>query len=422
MLNFFKLKHKDDLLEQTPEVVEKLSIDELYQLIDEIKKDEEEYAKIVQERKEKRIKQNEQRNLILLQRLPYYLTFLAVATFLINITSKKNPFKNSELIMSKAEQDKIIDELEKKLNIHISAEDSENYILLNSIFNNKNLTEQQKLETFNLLPLLADNDYINKESFYNTLQNLEIEYIERPDFLKDTVTGTYFFPLHNISIYVAEEDDENDEILNHEKIHSLYTNIKNFTMPHFLCEGMTELLKNEYFSDHPFTELRSYLYETTLVKLICELVGSDTVLESYTTGNVNIIYDKLDSIYGSPGDSEAIISKIDEILDKYYDFDYSFSKEELKSLIIKLERYFIKDKTEKLDGLTPYGYLLYDNRIINNAFYYYENLLLTSTCDNRFTEYTNYLDDVGILKKAYFSEELKKSLLENDKVFVKKSN
>ena len=85
MLNFFKLKHKDDLLEQTPEVVEKLSIDELYQLIDEIKKDEEEYVKIVQERKEKRIKQNEQRNLILLQRLPYYLTFLAVSTFLINI-------------------------------------------------------------------------------------------------------------------------------------------------------------------------------------------------------------------------------------------------------------------------------------------------------------------------------------------------
>ena len=288
-----------------------------------------------------------------------------------------------------------------------------------SIFNNKNLTEEQQLEIFNLLPLLSDNENINKESFYNTLENLKIKYINRPDYMEDTITGTYFFPLHNISIYVSEEDDKNDEILNHEKIHSLYTNIKNFTIPHFLCEGMTELLKNEYFSNHPFSELYSYIYETTFVKLICELVGSDIVLEAYTTGNTNLIYDKLDSIYGSPGDSESIISKIDEILDKYYDFDYSFSKEELKNLIIDLEKYFIDTESEKLDGLTSYGYLLYDDRIIDHAFYYYENILLTSTYGDRYSKYTKFLDDVGILKKAYFSEDLKKSLIEDEKKLSK---
>ena len=336
MLEFFKYQNANDLLKPTTIASEKLSIDELYKLIDEIKKDEEEYKKIVQERKIRRTNHNKKVSIILLRRLLYYITFLVVGTFLVNTTSKKNPFKNTELVMSKEEQSRIINDLEKKLNIHISAEDAENYILLNSIFNNKNLTEEQQLETFDLLPLLSDNENIDKENFYDTLENLEIEYITRPEFLKDTIAGTYFFPLHSISIYVSEKDDKNDEILNHEKIHSLYTNIKNFAIPHFLCEGMTEILKNEYFSNHPFSELRCYIYETTLVKLICEILDPDTVLEAYTTGDMNLIYDKMDSIYGSPGDSKKIISKIDEILEKYYDPNYSFSKKELKDLIIKL--------------------------------------------------------------------------------------
>lgn len=417
MFNLFK--SKKHLVEEPEEIIEKLSLEELYQLMDEIKKDEEEYTKIVQARKDRRSKLNENKSAVLFQRLPFFITFIAVLAFLANATAKKNPFRKAKLVMPKSEQEKIINDLEEKLGITIPEEEAENYILLNSIFNNNNLTEEQQLETFNLIPLLSENDYINKEAFYNTLENLEIDYKDRPDFIEDSIIGTYFFPLRNISIYVAEEDDENDEILNHEKIHSIYTNINNFTLPRFLCEGMTELLKNEYFSNHPYSELRSYIYETTFVKLICELVGEDKVLEAYSTGNMDLIYDKLDSIYGLPGDSKKIITKIDEIFEKYYDLDYSFSKDDLKNLIVQLENYFVKTESEELEGLTDFGYLIYDSRIINNAFYYYENLLLTSTCDNRYSEYTKFLDDVGILKKAYFSENLKKSLSEKEKIYLK---
>ncbi len=398
---------------------EKLSIEELYKLIDEIKKDEEEYKKIVQSRKEFR----EFDTTLHLPRIMAYLVIFAIAA---NTVKEKlfsfNPFHNNKLIMSEKDKKEIISELEEKLDIAINKADEDDYILLNAVFNNSNLTQDQKKEMFDLLPLIRDNDYIDKETFYDTLGNLKINYVERPDIFDEAVIGNYFFLTNSISIYLDRENDYNDEVLKHEKIHSLFTSDVSFiTKCHFLTEGMTELLMNEYFGLTPFCEYENYVYEIALVKLLCELVGEDKVLEAYTKGSMTKIYNTLDSIYGNKGDSKELLTSLDEILDNYYNADYSFSKEELKMLIKKLENYFV-DKKEELLGLNEELPIEYDKRVKENAFYYYENLLLTATSNNHFADYSAFLRDVGILQKAYFSKELKE-IVEKDnyeKVYSKK--
>ena len=397
-------------------VEENLSIEELNELIEEIKKDEEEYAKVVAERK---LRRNNSIESFPLRKLIYFLSFYITVRAISSAFGVTNPFRNNKLILAEAKKKEIISELEDKFDTEIPLENEDNYILLSTVFSNDNLTDKEKNNMFGLIPLLADNSNINKEEFYKTLKNLDIEYTDRPDFMSDTVVGVYFFPLHSINIYVDEKNSNSGEILNHEIIHSMYTNISNFAMPHFLCEGMTELLENEYFSETPFLEVNNYIYEVNFVKLLCELVGEDSVLEAYTTGNMEKIYNYLDNIYGTKGDAKSIILRIDEIFNKYFDSDFSFAKEELKELIKKLENYFIKTDEEKLIGISD-GYSNYDERIGKNAFYYYENILLTATYENRYFVYRDFLDNVGILQKAYFSKELKNSL-DNEKVLLKSS-
>ncbi len=412
MLLVIKEEKKEEIKE------EKLSLEELYQLIEEIKKDEEEYQKIVQERKENRLKNNSE---IKVGNKFIFLSAILLATHITNSTFLlKNPFRNNKLFMSPQKQKEILAELEEKLDIQIPLEEQENYILLNSVFSNDNLTLEEQKEIFNLLPLLNDNENINKQALYSTLENLKIDYTSRPDIIDNSVVGLYFFPLHSINIYVSKEEDKNKDILNHEKIHSIYTNGLNIAIPRFLCEGMTELLENEYFSKTPFLELSSYIYEVNFVKLLCELTGEDIILKAYTTGNANYIYDKLDSIYGSKGDAKEIITKIDEIFAHYFDTSYSFSKEELKNLLTSLENYYVEEDKETLKGLNEYGYLKYDKRIKNSAFYYYENLLLSATYEDRYSKYLDYLDTVGTLEKAYFSSELKEKLLKEDSKILRK--
>ena len=405
----------DELLEK-----EELSIEELYQLIEQIKKDEEEYKKIVQGRKEFR-------NFDTTLHLPRIILFLLTFGIVVNYAKEKiiinNPFNNTKLTISDEKKDKILEEIEEKLNIKIPSEDIDNYILLSAVFDNQNLSLEQKYDMFDLLPILRDNELINKEIFFNTLKTLKINYTERPEFYDESTIGNYFFLTNSISIYIEKEQDKNDEVLKHEKIHSLFVrnNLLDDTL-HFLTEGMTELLMNEYYGTHPFVEYENYIYEISLVKMLCEMTGEDKVLEAFTTGKTSIIYNSLDSIYGNKGDSKELLKKLDEIFDNYYEFDYKVSYEKLEKLIKQLENYYVAEEKEELKGLTECGYLMYDKRIINHAFYYYENLLLTSACNNHYKEYSKYLFAVGILQKAYFSSQLKEKITREDskKVYYKK--
>ena len=100
------------------------------------------------------------------------------------------------------------------------------------------------------------------------------------------IIDTGLFQIDNIYIY-----SKTDEIvLEHELIHLLLMNIENRNVPYFLKEGIAELLNIEFFSNNPFLITKCYPFESLSIKMLCEITSPNTVLESYTTGNMNILY------------------------------------------------------------------------------------------------------------------------------------
>lgn len=320
--------------------------------------------------------------------------------FVLNKDFSYNIYNDKNLKISEEEQDELFKLLETESGLTDLNNDSD--LILTAAINNPNLIEYEKQTIYSLVDLIEDNPYINKKTAYANLRDLDIIYTNRSEDIDESTVGRYVGINNTIEIY---DNDIDDNILRHELIHCIFYNSHTFVLPRYFSEGVTELLVDEYFTENPFVEDASYPYEIAIVKILCEMVGSDTILEAYSTGDMNIICNKLTEIM----DKDSARKYLDLINKMFEDYN-------------KTGKVILDDMSEFLATTNAY-FKVRDGEMNNEAYEYNKELIINMKNNYSDNDYINYVLNSGYYKKPYFSSklknEIKKYYLEDDssKVF-----
>ena len=306
-----------------------------------------------------------------------------------------NIFSGNSLSISDEELEKIVCRLENELGICIDEDCKDEYALLNAVYENDCLTDEEKDVFYGFIDIIKDNPYIDRENAYTSLRNVEVSYKCRPYIYDKTVLGVYSHIYESIGIF---EKDEDQSILKHEGIHAIFCNEKTSSLPTYFKEGMTELLVNEYFQNKPFVELENYPFEIAAVKMLCEVTSPDTVLKAYSLGDMDIIAEEMATITGDIEVARKALNMLDNALLKYHgDLDNDLTYEEIVNGFIPVFRGIITAKYEESDS----------NRV---SYFYNEILLGNIFYDDSYDSYVDDLVEFGSDHKAYFSSKLKNEL------------
>ena len=304
-----------------------------------------------------------------------------------------NMFLGSDVCVSDARVKSVMKEL---CELGYAVEyDNMNYLLLNAIHCNENLTDDEKDFCCGFIDMFNDNPYLDKERVYHSLLNLDISYKNRPYIYDDSVEGVYIDKFKSIGIFV---DDPDKAVLGHEVIHCICAN--DGCLPTFFVEGMTELLANEYFSESPFIEFKNYPFEIYAVKMLCDTAGSDVVLKAYTTGDMNLVYEALASYSGTVDDAKKAIG----IFEKLFLFldgkseNLNFNNDEMTNDLFfylnNVANAKYGDNTEEFN--------------FDRSSYYYNQILFLNIFDSKSKDAISAdLEELGVFCKPYFSSKLK---------------
>lgn len=313
-------------------------------------------------------------------------TVIWLGEFISNYNNRNNIYRNNEIVINEEEQEKLEKIVSEATGKEVTIDD--NSIILSAILNNDKLDEKEKDMFYKVTDLLEDNPYIDKENAYRNLQDIKVVYDPTADY-GENIVGTYLIFQNKIVII---SDNKNNTTLFHEIIHSIYTNShRRENLPSFFSEGMTELLTDEYFEDKPFIEITSYSYEIIMVKLLCEIVGPDKVLETYSKGDMKILEDELTNKLGL-SEPHELIKSMDNICRK-------IKKEE-------------KDIDTDINNLMGVLYKYYESNysvdsIEYEMYLYYQRLLAEIKERPISITYPEYLAINGYYVKPYFSKKLK---------------
>lgn len=307
------------------------------------------------------------------------------------VFDSSNLFSNNSVIVDSSTAESICCSLEDEFDIELDYE-NDNSLLLNAIYCNKNLSDDEKAFCIKYLELFDDNPYLDKDRVYHSLLNLDISNKNRPPYYDKNVEGVYIDDLKSIGIFV---DDEDDTVKAHELIHCICAN--DGELPRFFREGVTELLTNEYFTENHFLELDNYPFEVIAVKMLCDATSSDTVLKAFTLGDMSYIYESLASSYGSVEDAKKVIS----ILDESFSFRNNEEEGEFK--------YTVEDITNSLFSyLNGVVFNKYEEGSAERASFFYNEILLLNLFEGKpLTSLMDDLEEYGVLCNVYFSSKLK---------------
>ena len=301
-----------------------------------------------------------------------------------------NLFCDNSLIIDSSAVESICVDLENEFDIDLDY-NNENSLLLNAIYCNDNLSYEDKVFCIKYLDLFNDNPYLDKDRVYFSLLNLDISNKNRPPYYEDNVEGVYIDKFKSIGIFV--EDDDNS-VKAHELVHCVCANDGN--LPVFFCEGMTELLANEYFSDNHFLELNNYPFEVFAVKMLCDAAGSDAVLRAFTVGDMSFVYESLASYYGDVSDAKKAI----EILNATFLFrnndsdEFSYTSDDISNYLFGYLNNVIYNK--------------YENGNLERASFFYNEVMLLNLFESDIaTSFMEDLEEYGILCNVYFSSKLR---------------
>ncbi len=313
-----------------------------------------------------------------------YLIGDGSARFVLEKYNTKNIFNNKNLKVSEEEANKLYQLLEEESG-NYNLEDERDLILTAAI-ENPNLTESEKKIIFNLVDLIEEVPYVNKRVAYANLKNLTINYCANVE--NNGLFGYYDYTNNEIIIYY---DNENHDILMHELIHSIFINVDTNKLPKYFSEGVTELLEDEYFDKEPYWESTSYPYEITMVKILCDMVGSDLVLEAYTTGDMKLIEDGL-AIHMTKEEAKSYLKNIKEMFEQY-DEENTVSIEYMSNFLEDTNTYFNKRYFKSSE--------------VYKSYEYNKELLINMKSNDPGMEYIHYLEENGYYAKPYFSKKLK---------------
>lgn len=387
-----------------------MNIEDIYKLIEETEKLNNEYQLIIKERRMKRIKKekSKKRKRIITIALSCGLPTALVAMLHLNQFldyKEKNIYRNNTLTISRKKEEEITEELKEKYNISVEETKKDKYMLLNAILENNSLPEEEKEKVLKIIKKIIDIiPYLEPETSYYSLTNLNIYHIKKPFYEKENIQGRYLYQIpinykiNNIYLYYEDKP----ELLEHETIHCLLTNSKNLHFPIFISEGITELLTNECFTQNPYIEDCTYCLEIISLKMLFEIINENIVLKSYITGNINLIYNELEKI-NPKIDPKTFIEQLDKLLISA-NLNMELPKEKVTEMSKIFESYFSKTKNSS-------------NPEKQKIFKYYLDLFNASKEKDAYSVYLNKIDGYYI-PICYFNKEKSKTLSKNKKVFI----
>lgn len=324
----------------------------------------------------------------------YIIILGIICCFYSSESSVDNNVNKNDILLSvdSLELNNILVDLENELGISFDGKDKDSLYLVKSILSNDNLNDDDKNIFYGFCSIVQDCKYLDQENVSNTFKNIKVERISNEEKDSEKILGDYTFSSRKINIYV--KTDSENKVITHEGIHALFTNNKSFKLPYYFREGMTELLSNEYYSDDPFYEMNIYPYQVAYIKMLCEMVGSDLVMETFCKGDFSLITNYMDLF----NDTEYYAKDILEIFEDGFRCELEHTKSK-----------FSNDSQENARSSLKKIYLnIYPNYDNYSSFEY--NLDLASSVFEEDAEefYFDYINYKGIFEKAYFSSNLKK--------------
>lgn len=322
------------------------------------------------------------------------ITWMLAISIVFSLYKKddENIFSDNELVLSEDEADDLLDELEEEIGTDIPSSAEEDYLLLTAIMNNEDISDEDKKIFYSLIYIILDNPYLNKEEVYDKWSYLKIYY---PDETKGNIGGEYHAMANYINFYTDLE-----LVKRHEGIHSMTSNIK--SIRHYsrsIVEGVTQLLNLEYYSEYPFIDDTSnYGYEIAYVKMLCDIIGSDKVLEAYSTHDFALIAKSLAEINGTYEEAKKVMTILEDSLEKFH---------EIGEIGYLAPSYTMEEIEDALDRLDLYIQNSGANQDTMNSYWYNRNLFINMYKYDAYNEYYNFFVENGVLEKAYFSESLK---------------
>ncbi len=331
------------------------------------------------------------------------LFFLAGRVFV-----KGNPYKNdvfdARTLTLKEEEIESIQDTLKQFGVEVFDEgDEADYILLNAIYENENLLEVDKKYLMRFYQMLVDNPYLDREYVYSMLSKLKIEYMNRPADVWEKVTGRFFKEKATAEIYDSLESTKA-----HEVTHAIYS--KNYEkLPQFFNEAVTTLQASEYdYGTSDFWDY-SYTFGAPFVKVLCEMVGADTVLKTYTLGDMDILYQEMANLYGSPMEAAQFLDFFERIYTTYIDTQDAVSMEAEKKDMENLYANYAKAvlKRDEIKNTCNAVFMDYNW----NLFHFIFKDVESDSCyePTPVEKYIKYIHEYGIARKAYFSSALKET-------------
>jgi hypothetical protein len=249
-------------------------------------------------------------------------------------------------------------------NIDVNNQDKETIdeesIYAKAIESNDNLTDEYKEQYKQLDVYLQDNPYIDEKFILYILENFSVTNVSQEELDKYNV-GAYYDPVENTiclgdtnygytheglhmttdHYYTRKEyEDLKSNILKSKRSEISSIGLLDFQkkLGRGVNEGMTTLLDQEYFNGSG-----NYFFELILVKMLCEVIGEDIMLEAYTDGNIDLIIKKLKSITGDSKEATRLISIIDDInfIGRFcYDASYLLYQSDIEEYLELLNKYY----------------------------------------------------------------------------------
>lgn len=268
----------------------------------------------------------------------------------------------------------------------------EDVSLLDAIEQNENLTREDKELIDTLEQLIIEDEYLDINQAKRALRTIKINYnVEKPIGVADSTKARYNEGTNIIDVYESSETI-NKDLLRHEIVHSIYVNIFTKFLPDYFSEGMTELLINEYVSELHYDEKTTYPFEVTIVKVLCEMVGSNNVRKTFAKGNMKTIENKVEDIAGTQRTKDFF--KTIENIFKKYESGIKISDDEYNKMMNFLDSYFTYTYQEGKDEEKYERYL------------YYRGILSLINKENSYNSYLDYLNETYTPRYPYFSSEL----------------
>ena len=325
----------------------------------------------------------------------FFIVMFILCTFMYSKGEKENRGKeiapyNFSSISYDGLDENTLNILSEELNVSINEDNKDDISLFNAIYNNKNLNEEQKNTFYGYYSVVEDIINLDKNRAYDSFSRVSVNYVEKDDKVAPNTLGDYDYSTGKINIYTTDTDNS---ILLHEGVHCLFSSYSNISLPRAFQEGMTELITNEYYSADPFYEGYTYPLEVSYVKMLCELVGTDRVLDAYVKGDYSLIYREMDKYNNGAEMSNYKILDVYE--DAYSNIDHigdaRYSNED------RAKAYqLIEEVNNKRNGTSN-----------NKDFKYLHELSGAGFEENATEFFSNYIFYYGVLEKVYISNNLK---------------